>query len=104
MRDIHTLPDALRADLDRAGYYPELVFDVLDVSVAGEPVVAHLVHAETTFDQDVVRRHITTFVLTATRLVVTRNTVKSQVHSVYRKIGASTRAEAVAWAQGHGVR
>ena len=71
MRETPTLPDALRADLDHAGYYPELVFDVLDVSVAGEPVLAHLVHAETTFDQDVVRRHITTFVLTATRLVVT---------------------------------
>ena len=32
----------------------------------------------------------------ATRLFVTRNTVKSQVRSVYRKIGVSTRAEAVA--------
>ena len=40
----------------------------------------------------------------ATRLFVTRNTVKSQVRSVYRKIGVSTRAEAVAWAQAHGVR
>ncbi|OJV81317.1 MAG: helix-turn-helix transcriptional regulator [Cellulomonas sp. 73-92] len=40
----------------------------------------------------------------ATRLFVTRNTVKSQVRSVYRKIGASTRAEAVAWAQEHGIR
>jgi hypothetical protein len=71
MRDTKSLPDDLRADLDHAGYYPELVADVLDVSVAGEPVVAHLVHAETTFDQDVVRRHITTLVLTETRLVVT---------------------------------
>ncbi|NUU17145.1 helix-turn-helix transcriptional regulator [Cellulomonas humilata] len=40
----------------------------------------------------------------ATRLFVTRNTVKSQVRSVYRKIGASTRAEAVAWAVAHGIR
>jgi LuxR family transcriptional regulator of spore coat protein len=40
----------------------------------------------------------------ATRLFVTRNTVKSQVRSVYRKIGVSTRAEAVAWAIAHGVR
>jgi DNA-binding CsgD family transcriptional regulator len=40
----------------------------------------------------------------ATRLFVTRNTVKSQVRSVYRKIGASTRAEAVAWAIEHGIR
>lgn len=40
----------------------------------------------------------------ATRLFVTRNTVKSQVRSVYRKIGVSTRAEAVAWAEEHGIR
>lgn len=40
----------------------------------------------------------------ATRLFVTRNTVKSQVRSVYRKIGVSTRAEAVAWAEAAGLR
>lgn len=40
----------------------------------------------------------------ATRLFVTRNTVKSQVRSVYRKIGVSTRAEAVSWAEAHGIR
>jgi len=77
MRDARTsdvtsneLPAQLRSDLERAGYFPDLVIDVLDVSVAGEPVVAHLVHAETTFDTDAVRRHITALVLTATRLVV----------------------------------
>ena len=40
----------------------------------------------------------------ATRLFVTRNTVKSQVRSVYRKIGVSTRSEAVAWAVAHSIR
>jgi LuxR family transcriptional regulator of spore coat protein len=40
----------------------------------------------------------------ATRLFVTRNTVKSQVRSVYRKIGVSTRSEAVSWAISHGIR
>jgi DNA-binding CsgD family transcriptional regulator len=30
--------------------------------------------------------------------------VKSQVRSVYRKIGVSTRAEAVAWAEAAGIR
>jgi LuxR family transcriptional regulator, transcriptional regulator of spore coat protein len=40
----------------------------------------------------------------AARLFVTRNTVKSQVRSVYRKIGVSTRAEAVAWARKHGLQ
>ena len=40
----------------------------------------------------------------ATKLFVTRNTVKSQVRSVYRKIGVSTRADAVAWARQAGIR
>ncbi|WP_372594470.1 LuxR C-terminal-related transcriptional regulator [Actinotalea sp.] len=40
----------------------------------------------------------------ATRLFVTRNTVKSQVRSVYRKLGVSTRADAVARARQYGLR
>jgi hypothetical protein len=59
----------LQADLHRAGYYPELVADVLDVALADETVVAHLVHPETTFDASEVRRHVTVLVLTPTRLV-----------------------------------
>jgi DNA-binding CsgD family transcriptional regulator len=39
----------------------------------------------------------------AARLFVTRNTVKSQLRSIYRKIGVSTRSEAVAWARANGV-
>ncbi|MGW6129542.1 response regulator transcription factor [Cellulomonas sp. NPDC055163] len=35
----------------------------------------------------------------AARLWVSRNTVKSQLRSVYRKLGVSTRAEAVARAR-----
>jgi hypothetical protein len=66
----HDLPADLRSDLEHAGYFPDLVADVVAVAVAGESVVSHLVHAETTFDADAVRRHITTLVLTETRLVV----------------------------------
>lgn len=40
----------------------------------------------------------------ATRLWVSRNTVKSQVRTAYRKIGVSTRAEAVAWVKAAGLR
>lgn len=40
----------------------------------------------------------------ASRLFVTRNTVKSQVRSVYRKLGVSTRAEAVERARALGLR
>lgn len=64
-----TLP-ALRRDLDRAGYYPELVADVVDVAIADEPVVAHLVLPETTLDDVALRRHVTVMVLTASRLIV----------------------------------
>lgn len=60
----------LRRSLDHAGYYPDLVGDVLDVALAGEEVVAHLVHPETTFDSAEVRRHVTVLVLTPTRLVM----------------------------------
>jgi DNA-binding NarL/FixJ family response regulator len=39
----------------------------------------------------------------ASKLFVTRNTVKSQVRSVYRKLGVSNRADAVAWARRAGI-
>lgn len=66
MHDIQRLKD----DIDRAGYYPALVSDVLDVAVAAEEVVSHLVHAETMFDRAEVRRHVTALVLTPTRLIM----------------------------------
>ncbi|OLT53073.1 DUF5998 family protein [Cellulosimicrobium sp. CUA-896] len=59
----------LTDQLHRAGYYPELVADVLDVAVAREEIVSHLVLPETTFDASEVRRHLTVLVLTPTRLV-----------------------------------
>ena len=63
-------PTALRRSLHHAGYYPDLVGDVLDVALAGEEVIGHLVHPETTFDSSEVRRHVTVLVLTPTRLVL----------------------------------
>jgi hypothetical protein len=66
----HPLPPSLTKDVERAGYYPALVCDVVESAVAGDEVVSHLVHQETTFDQDTVRRHITVLALTASRLVV----------------------------------
>lgn len=61
---------SLHAQLERAGYYPALVCDVVDVALAGEDVVAQLVHLETTFEHTEVRRHITALALTPTRLVI----------------------------------
>jgi hypothetical protein len=64
------LPADLTAAIDNAGYYPALVADVLAAALGGERIDSHLVHVETTFDRDVVRRHITVLVLTPTRLLI----------------------------------
>jgi hypothetical protein len=63
------LPAQLRSEVEHAGYYPTLVLDALDVAVAGEEVRAFLVHPETTFDREEVRRHVTVLLLTGSRLV-----------------------------------
>jgi hypothetical protein len=60
----------LRQAIQHAGYYPELVAESVDAAVAGEPIDAFVVHQETTFDSDEVRRHITVLVLTPSRLVL----------------------------------
>lgn len=61
---------ALSQDIERAGYYPAILTDVLNIALAGQEVVSHLVHAETVFDRSEVRRHVTALVLTPTRLIV----------------------------------
>ncbi len=65
-----TLPAELRAEITRAGYYPALVADVVASALAGDPVQAHLVHQETTFDEDTIRRHVTVLAITEHKLVV----------------------------------
>src|SRR6476620_12438288 len=64
------LPDDLTRAIEQAGYYPSLVGDVVQAALGGDAVVSHLVHQETTFDHDTVRRHITVLVLTQRRLVI----------------------------------
>lgn len=64
------LPDDLTRAIESAGYYPALVADVVRAALGDDEVTAHLVHQETTFDQDAVRRHITVLALTGSRLVI----------------------------------
>ena len=70
MRSAPALPADLTAAIERAGYYPALVADVVESALGPDTVVANLVHQETTFDQDAVRRHITVLAMTPTRLVI----------------------------------
>ncbi|HET6667201.1 MAG TPA: DUF5998 family protein [Intrasporangium sp.] len=64
------LPEDLTSAITRAGYYPALVCDVVESALAGEEVVSHLVHQETTFDHETVRRHVTVLAVTSRRLVI----------------------------------
>jgi hypothetical protein len=69
--DASELPVELVRAVERAGYYPAVVADVVRVALAGEAALEHFVHPETTFDEgDEVRRHVTVLVLTPTRLIV----------------------------------
>lgn len=59
----------LKRRIEKAGYYPALVSDVLDIALADEEIRAHLVHGETTFDTETVRRHLSVVALTPNRLI-----------------------------------
>ena len=69
-RPSSTLPAVLMAAIERAGYYPALVADVVEAALGDDVVVSHLVHQETTFDLDTVRRHVTVLATTPTKLVI----------------------------------
>src|SRR6195952_5428951 len=64
-----TQPTDLVRKIEKSGYYPALVADVLDIALADEEVLAHLVQGETTFDLDTIRRHLSVVVLTPGRLI-----------------------------------
>ena len=89
------LPTSLTKDIEQAGYYPALVADVVESALAGDDVVSHLVHQETTFDQDSVRRHVTVLALTPTRLVVAHadDHAPEQAESEPDHAGSQTEAE-----------
>ena len=61
----------LWADVDRSGYYPELMSDSLRATLGTEQALAHVVHQETTLDDAMgIRRHVTVLATTPTRLIV----------------------------------
>ena len=57
--------------LNRAGFYPLLVSDVVHDALDKREPLSHLVHLETHFDRNEVHRHITVLVLTEDMLVIT---------------------------------
>lgn len=67
----HTSGRDLESALQRSGFYPRLVQDVVNDALDGQESLSHLVHLETHFDRNEVHRHITVLVLTAEMLVIT---------------------------------
>lgn len=64
------LPVDLEESIERAGYLPAVVREVLTLALGADEVVSHLLHQETTFDEEAVRRHLTVLALTERRLVI----------------------------------
>ena len=55
--------EQLVADIKHAGFYPDLVLEVVDDALAGMNPDAHFVQHETHFSRDDFHRHITVMVL-----------------------------------------
>lgn len=83
---------ALRKDIQRTGYYPELVADALDTALGDEEPHSFVVQHEATFDRDELRRHITVLVLTGTRLIVCHVDEHAPEGSTTNLASASTEA------------
>lgn len=88
------LDQQLRSDIQRSGYYPDLVADALGTALAGEPLKSYLVHHEATFDHDELRRHVTVLALTPTRLIV-GHTDEHGIDEIYPTPFATASTEAV---------
>lgn len=84
----------LQHDIDKSGYYPDLVADALATALGGEPVQAYLVQHEATFDIEELRRHMTVLVLTPSRLLVS-HTDEYPPDATYQAPYATTSTEAV---------
>ncbi len=84
----------LLSDIQRTGYYPELVADALATALAGESISSYLVHHEATFEGEELRRHMTVLVLTDTRLLV-GHTDEHPADATYDSPYATTSTEAV---------
>ncbi|MFI5085494.1 MAG: DUF5998 family protein [Actinomycetales bacterium] len=65
-----TQRESLDSALQRAGFYPLLVSDVVADALDGRASLSHLVHLETHFDRTEIHRHITVLVLTGDMLVI----------------------------------
>lgn len=62
--------EQLVADIKHAGFYPDLVLEVVDDALAGMNPDAHFVQHETHFSRDDFHRHITVMVLCGEHVIL----------------------------------
>ncbi|GHG41256.1 hypothetical protein GCM10012320_03410 [Sinomonas cellulolyticus] len=90
--------ESLAAALERTGFYPILVGDVVADALDGRPPVAHLTHLETHFERSEVRRHVTVLALTEDMLVVT-HVDEAPLDEAGSRMAAQVSTESVPLAQ-----
>lgn len=87
--------DDLRSEVERCGYFPELVVHGVETALGSEPARDWIVHHEATFDVEMeVRRHVSVLVLTDSRLLVLHTDDHPPVDSAAQP-HATTSVEAV---------
>lgn len=95
MKETRVTTEGLRAAIERSGYYPGLVVDVICDALGNEPVTAFVVHHDAIFDPGLeVRRHMTVLALTPTRLIYS-HTDENPPEEVGEVTQAETHTEAV---------
>ena len=80
----------LNQAIESTGYHPALVADALGSALGHESCLAYVVHQETTFDSQEVRRHVTVLALTQTRFVVAHADEHDSVPTI--RVTATTEA------------
>lgn len=85
------LPADLVSAIERAGYYPALVSDVVAHAIGHREVRSSFVHQETTFDHDAVGRHVVVLALTDTALVI----VHADDRDVHGQVIATASSETI---------
>lgn len=60
----------LAVEIEKCGFYPDLVLDSIELALASQPLLGHLVHHEATFNGHEIHRHLTVLALTPNRLLI----------------------------------
>lgn len=86
------LPTELALDIQRSGFFPHLVSDVMGQQLGEREILSHYVHVETHFSYDDLHRHITVLVLAEGNVLVALhlNDLEDELHLDIAKASVAT--------------